>query len=113
MVHWLMLTPQDLVFGGSGHDGAQVGRFSSWDTGVPKGFLAESAYFSLRINSAASHLKRPSSYKEWIRIVPKRAIRGEQCLSTDKATLYKKSIIIIIIIISSSICLICVSICLY
>ena len=27
-------------------DGAQVGRFSSWGTVVPKVFLAESAYFS-------------------------------------------------------------------
>ena len=35
--------------GGSRPDGAQVERFSSWGTVVPKGFLAESAYFSSRI----------------------------------------------------------------
>ena len=32
--------------GGSRPDGARVGRFSSWGTVVPKGFLDESAYFS-------------------------------------------------------------------
>ena len=32
--------------GGSRPDGAQVGRFSSWGTVVPKGFLIESTYFS-------------------------------------------------------------------
>ena len=40
--------------GGSRPDGAQVGRFSSWGTVVPKGFLAESAYFSLRIRHSAA-----------------------------------------------------------
>ena len=34
--------------GGSRPEGGQVGRFSSWGTVVPKGFLAESAYFSSR-----------------------------------------------------------------
>ena len=34
--------------GGSRPDGAQVGRFSSWGTAVPEGFLAESAYFLSR-----------------------------------------------------------------
>ena len=29
-------------------DGAQVGRFSSWGTVVPKGFLTKSAYISSR-----------------------------------------------------------------
>ena len=33
--------------GGSRPGGAQVGRFSSWGKVVPKGFFAESAYFSL------------------------------------------------------------------
>ena len=33
---------------------AQVGRFSSWGSIVPKGFLAESAYISLCINHSAA-----------------------------------------------------------
>ena len=40
--------PRMWYVGGSRPDGAQVGRFSSWGTVVPKGFLAESAYFSSR-----------------------------------------------------------------
>ena len=36
-------------------DGAQVGRFSSWGTVVPKGFLVENAYFS-------SHIKVTQQY---------------------------------------------------
>ena len=40
--------------GGSRPDGAQVGRFSSWGTVVPKGFLTESAYFSSRISHSAA-----------------------------------------------------------
>ena len=35
---------------GSRPDRAQVGRFPSWGTAVPKGFLAETAYFSSRIS---------------------------------------------------------------
>ena len=43
---------------------AQVGRFSSWGAVVPKGFLAESAYFLSHIcHSIATLSKRPSSYK--------------------------------------------------
>ena len=38
--------PRMWYVGGSRPDGAQVGRFSSWGIVVPKGFLAESAYFS-------------------------------------------------------------------
>ena len=34
--------------GRSKPDGAKAGRFSSWGTVEPKGFLAESAYFSSR-----------------------------------------------------------------
>ena len=40
-----MLTPQDVVCRWLRPDGAQVGRFSSWGTAVPKGFLTENAYF--------------------------------------------------------------------
>ena len=70
-----------LYVGGSRHDGAQVGRFSSWGTVVPKGFLAESAYLSPRI----SPNQRGHPH---IRVNPrctKEGPYGEQCLSTDKA----------------------------
>ena len=40
--------------GGWRPDGAQVGRFTSWDTPVTKGFLAESAYFSSRISHSVT-----------------------------------------------------------
>ena len=33
-----------------GSNGAKEARFQSWDTAVPKGFIAESAYFSSRIS---------------------------------------------------------------
>ena len=56
--------PRIWYVGGSRPDGAQVGRFSSWGTTVPKGFLAKSAYFSSRISHLSASLsKRPSSFK--------------------------------------------------
>ena len=41
-------SPRMWYVGGSRPDGAQVGRLSSWGTVIPKGFLAESAFFSSR-----------------------------------------------------------------
>ena len=43
-----LLTPKDVVRRWFRPDGAQVGRFSSWGTVVPKGFLTKSAYFLSR-----------------------------------------------------------------
>ena len=51
-----MLTPQDVVRRIVKADGAQVGRFSSWGTALPKGFLAENAYFSLCTYKSLNHV---------------------------------------------------------
>ena len=37
-----------------GPTGHKLGKFSSWGTAVPKGFLTESAYFSSRISHSAA-----------------------------------------------------------
>ena len=57
-------------FGGSRPDRAQVGRFSSKGTVVPKGFLIKEA---ILLENA---LQQEGPY-------------GEQCLIADTATLYK------------------------
>ena len=46
--------PRIRIVGGSRPNGAKVGRFSSWGTVVPKGFLTKRAYKS---HSAASYSK--------------------------------------------------------
>ena len=61
-----------------GPEGARVGSFSSWGTAVYKGFLTETAYFSLRV----SHSAMSKSSHLHIRVNP---------CCTDERTLREKS----------------------
>ena len=51
------LCPRMWYVGGSKPEGAQVGRFSSWGTVLPKGCLAERAYFWLSPNERLSPIR--------------------------------------------------------
>ena len=70
-------------------EGAQVGRFSTWGTVVPKGYLAESAYLSsLLVTQPRPHQRAQPCIRVNL-CCTKEGPWAEQRLSTDKAILYK------------------------
>ena len=77
--------------GGLRPDDAQVGRFSSLGLFITKGFLTETVYFLLGVyitqqcpnDTGHLHIRMNMC-------CTKEGPWGEQCLSTDTATLYNK-----------------------